>query len=157
MLAVQTKGQADKISLASFMREAIVGKVSEFIGFEIEDRERLFSVRAVGAIAAVEKNSVSAVRRKSDGGGKIIDLAGMAGNFGQEFAVGKLSSMWRILRIERRCQADKKEKKMSAAAPSVIFHGESIKDFSHRNTDAVLARDAMQRCSWNPAHASQGD
>ena len=64
------------------MREAIVGKVSEFIGFEIEDRERLFLVRTVGAKAAVEQNSVPDVRRKSDGGGKIIDLAGMAGSFG---------------------------------------------------------------------------
>jgi hypothetical protein len=51
--------------------------------------------------------------------------------------------MWRILRIERRCQADKKEKKMSAAAPRVIFHGESIKDFSPRNTSAVFARAAI--------------
>jgi len=64
------------------MREAIVGKISEFIVFEIEDRERLFSVRGVGAKAAVEQNSVPVVRRKRDGGGKIIDLAGMAGNFG---------------------------------------------------------------------------
>jgi len=125
------------------MHEAIVGKVNEFIGFEIEDRERLFLVRSVGTKAAVEQNSVPAVRRKSDGRGKIIDLAGMAGDFGQEFAVGKLSSMWRILRIERGCQADKKEKKMSAAAPSVIFHGESIKDFSHRITNAVLVTAAI--------------
>ena len=82
MFAVQAKGQADKIGLPGFVREAIIGKVSEFIGFEIEDRERLFLVRSVGAKAAVEKNSVPAVRRKSDGGGKIIDLAGMAGDFG---------------------------------------------------------------------------
>jgi hypothetical protein len=76
------KGQADKISLAGFLREAIVGKVCEFIGFEIENRERLFLVRSVGAKAAVEQDSVPAVRRKSDGGGKIIDLAGLAGDFG---------------------------------------------------------------------------
>src|SRR5437867_4265282 len=69
--------------------------------------------------------------------------------------------MWRFLGRERRSRADKKEKKMSAAAPGVIFHGESIKDFNHRDTNAVwrqpqypdsrgIRRTLQRPTKWSP-------
>ena len=86
----------------------------------------------------MEKNCEPPIGRKGDSGGEIIGLAGMARDFGQEFAVGKLRRVWRILRREERCQAERKEKKKSAAIPSMIFHGGRINDSRHSNMNRVL-------------------
>jgi len=81
--AVQTKGQADKISLAGFMREAIVGKSVRFIGFRNEDGERLLLVRGVGAKAAVEKHSIAGPSgERATAVGRLLVWRGLAGDFG---------------------------------------------------------------------------
>jgi hypothetical protein len=52
----------------------------------------------------------SIVRRKSDCGRESVGLAGIAWNFGQQFTVRKLSSMWRTLRRERMPRRYEREK-----------------------------------------------
>ena len=70
------------------MGQAIVGKIAKFVRFEIENRERLFSIGSVRAKPAMEKNGEPPVRRKSDRRRQIVDGTRMAGNLAEQFAVG---------------------------------------------------------------------
>ena len=41
MMAVEAEGEAEEIGLVGIVREAVVGKVCDFICFEVEDGEGL--------------------------------------------------------------------------------------------------------------------
>ena len=64
VFAVEAEGQAEEICLTGFTAETIIRKVGEFVGFEIEDGERLFLSRGIGAIAAVEEDRKAAIGRE---------------------------------------------------------------------------------------------
>ena len=83
--------------MTGFVAEAIVRKVGELVGFEIEDGKRLFPARGVRSVPAVEENGKAAVGRECDGGRQIIGWARIAGNVRQERAVRKLGGAWLIL------------------------------------------------------------
>src|SRR5271155_4328004 len=93
MSAVEAEGEAEEICLLGAAAEAIVWKITEGAGLEIENGERLFSPGGIGAVAAVEENGIATVGRDGSGGGEIVGAAGIAGKFTEDFAVGYLG--WR--------------------------------------------------------------
>lgn len=88
MLAVKTESQANEVGLFGPAAKAVVGEIAKVVGFQIENRERLFSVGGVGTVAAVEKNCEAAIRRNCRGSGEIIYTAGIAGEFTEDFGIG---------------------------------------------------------------------
>lgn len=104
MCAVQAKSQAKKVGLFGFAAEAVIGEVAQFVGFQIENRERLLFVGGVGAVAAVKENGEAAVRGNGGGSGKVIDAAWIAGEFAKDFGIWNLCMRGRcgVLRRERK-------------------------------------------------------
>jgi len=92
MPSIRAESEAEEIGLPGVAAEAIVGKVAEFAGGKIQDREGLFFPRGVGAIAAVKEDGEAAVRRDRSGGGEVIDGLRVARNLAEEFPVGQLRS-----------------------------------------------------------------
>ena len=90
VLAVEAKDQAEEIGLLGLDAEAIIGKIANCVGFQIEDGEGLFAAGSVGAETAVEEDSVTRIGRDRGGRGEIIDAARIAGKFAEDFAVGNL-------------------------------------------------------------------
>jgi hypothetical protein len=90
MLAIRAESEAEEIGLPGVAAKAIVGKVAEFIGGKIQDRDGLLFLRGVGAIAAVKEDGETAVRRDRRGGGEIIDGSRVTRNLAEEFSVGQL-------------------------------------------------------------------
>jgi hypothetical protein len=123
VFAVETEGQAEEVGLVGFAAEAIVGKVGELVGFQIEDGERLFLSRSIGAEATVKKNGEAAIGREGDGGWKIIGWARVAGNVGEELAVGELGGVRRILRPKRQSKDEDDRKKEMGETAKMVVHG----------------------------------
>jgi len=90
MFSVDPEGEAEEVGLRGAAAEAIVGKVAKFVGLEIQNREGLLSFRGVGAVAAVEQNRKTAVRRNGRSRRKIVDLSRMARQFSKNLSVGDL-------------------------------------------------------------------
>src|SRR4029077_16462763 len=80
VFAVEPEGKAEEVRLTGFTAESIVRLVGKFVGFQIEDRERLFLARGVGAEPAMQEHRKAPIGRECDSGGKIIGWAGIAGN-----------------------------------------------------------------------------
>ena len=90
MLAIEAKSQAEKESLSGIRTEAVVGKIAEFIGFEIQNGEGLLFAGTVSPIATVEEDGEAAIGRNSGGSRKIIDLAGGTGNCAEKLGIWQL-------------------------------------------------------------------
>jgi len=90
VLAVEAEDQAEEIGLLGLDAEAIVRKIANGVGFQIDDGEGLFAAGSVGAEAAVEEHSVTRIGRDGGGRGEIIDAARIAGEFAKDFVVGNL-------------------------------------------------------------------
>ena len=113
--------------------EAIVGKVAQFVGDKIQDREGLFLLRGVGAIAAVKKDSETAVRRDRRGGGEIIDGSRVARNLAEKFSVGQLETGLtgrRLLCAKSRWAAKEKGQATKNNHSTQGWHGRIIKGFA---------------------------
>ena len=93
MAAVGAEGEAEEIGLLGIAGEAVVGEIAEFVGLQIEDGEGLFFAGGVGAIAAVKKEGEATIGGDDRGGGEIVDATRVAGDFGEEFAVGELKGL----------------------------------------------------------------
>ena len=87
--------------MTSLAGKAVVGKIGDGVGLQIEDGEGLFFARGIRAIAAVKKDRETAVRREGDGGGEVVDLPRMAGNFAEELAVRESRGRIGVLRSKR--------------------------------------------------------
>ena len=90
MLAIETEGEAEEIGLLGVAAEAVVGKIAEIVGLQIQDGEGLLFLGGVGAVAAVEEDGELAVGRERGGGGKVVGGAGLAGDIAEDFSVGDL-------------------------------------------------------------------
>lgn len=109
MLAVKTEREAQEISLLGPVAQAVVGKIAEFVGFQIQNRDGLFLAGGVGTEAAVEENSKAAIWRNNRGSGEIIDTARITGEFAKDFGIGDLRCLrvrCGVLRQERNCGGD---------------------------------------------------
>jgi len=96
-VAVEAEGEAEKIGLMGVVAEAFVGEVRDLVGFEIEDGERLFFAGGIGAVPSVEKSREFLIGGERRGGGKIVDGAGMAGDFGEDSSIGQVD--WGLLSL----------------------------------------------------------
>src|ERR1700751_3618831 len=90
MFAIKGKREPQKISLPSIAVKPILGKVRKLVGFEIQNRERLFEIVGIGSESAVQKDDEAAVGRYRPGRGQIIDLARVTGNLREQAAVRQL-------------------------------------------------------------------
>jgi len=108
-MAVEAKGEAEKKGLMGVVGEAVVGEIGEFIGFEIEDGERLFFAGGVGAVAAVEEDGKFRIGRERSGAGKIVDGARMAGDFDENSTVGQVDRL--LLSTKRKRKKGQNEGK----------------------------------------------
>src|SRR5258707_15319751 len=72
MGAVGTESQAQKVALMSTFGEAGIGKIRQLIGPEIENRDRLLSLRLLCTVSMVQQGGISTVGAYRDGGGKTI-------------------------------------------------------------------------------------
>src|SRR5260370_29111235 len=72
MGAVGTESQAQKVALMSTFGEAGIGKIRQLIGPEIENRDRLLSLRLLCTVSMVPQGGILTVGAYPDGGGKTI-------------------------------------------------------------------------------------
>ena len=88
--AIGTEGEAEEVALMGVVAEALVGKIGEAVGLQIEDGDRLMGAGRLGAVAVVQERGVTLVRAERDGGGETVYGGDQAwrGN-GQEFAGGQ--------------------------------------------------------------------
>jgi len=82
--------------------ETIVGKVGEFISFQIQDRYGLVLMTLLRAISVVQRRGVAIVWTQRNRGGKTIYRSDPAGGVGSQPLAGWKRQVTRFSRILRR-------------------------------------------------------
>lgn len=93
MFAVQAESEPKEVSLVDVAVQPFVRNVSYRVSLYVQHSKRLIDVfvgRVVGPKAAVQENDESAIRGNGRRRRKIVDGAGMAGNFAEQAAIREL-------------------------------------------------------------------
>ena len=72
MVPVGTESQPEEVALTRIVAETVIGKISELITFQIEDRDGLVRLTLPRAISVVQRRGVAIVRTERDSGRKTI-------------------------------------------------------------------------------------
>ena len=103
MFSIRAECQAEEIRLLGVAAEAIIRKIAERVGFEIQNGKGLLLAGGVRTVATVKQHRETAIGRDSCSGREIIDAARIARDIAKKFGVRHLLEQMcsRILRSQR--------------------------------------------------------
>lgn len=128
MISIQAKSQTEEKRLPGIAAEAIIWKIAERVGFQIQNGKGLFLTRAICTVAAVKQYRESTIWRNCRSGREIIDAARISGDIAKEFGVRHLLERRRsrILGSQRSYAGEQRGQEIQSAADDL--HGRIILD-----------------------------